>query len=448
MGSHHIASVCSFALSVCIGNVLAAPPAVSLNTGSYLADGITSVAVTLNPLNSSRAYSFNLQFGASFDDLTFLDIDTEGSDQPGTFGVFDASGTLVASAQSRGSGPDVPPSPGNRNAHQISFGTSWRPSVGNGLPYWGQEGDIPAGLYYVIVAMAGSTFSNGWTVVAPPVGIPTFVSLNFNSNCRKTIPAGYATAPSPTNDADFGVATFETPSEMVLTLCDRQVAWVRLSLTNNIPTLGVLDARDGVTPLRDVTYLDISQENSDVPVAWNMAFYKWDGSLANATSVSYAGAGFNSNPGGGDGPWGGGGSFAQLSYGTASSRGPSFLTSGQTNAGFPFANQNGATLPADQYYIAITTGDAKFHPTRFGAINKGTGCHTLHLTFRTNNRGPSGGCPSDLNGDKKVDDADFIEFCKGYQNYTDLLGDLDANGIVDDDDFLIFSGAYDAFICP
>lgn len=161
MGSHRFTSVFTFALSLCVGHVLAAPPAINLNTGGYLSDGITAVLVTLGPSNATRAYSFNLEYGASFDDLTFLDIDTEGSDNPVAFGVFDAVGTLIASAQSRGSGPDVPPSAGLLNAGQVSFGTAWRPSVGNGLPYWGQEGDISAGLYYVIVALPGSTFSNG-----------------------------------------------------------------------------------------------------------------------------------------------------------------------------------------------------------------------------------------------------------------------------------------------
>lgn len=438
-----------FALSLgCFGIASAAPPSTSLDLPAFLPDGVSSTLVPLTPAQTWRAFSFTLEYPAAFNDLTFLDLDSELSETPVSFALFDSSGELVTPAISRGSGPDVAPSASGNNAYQLSFGVPARAAVQNGLAYSGQEGDIPSGLYYVIVAPSGSVFADNWSVVTPPIAVPYAGVLNLRSNCRRTSPAGPAPAPPITGGADLGIVTQEGPGDAVLTVCGGEVAWLRISLTNTIATIGEVDARDGTTPLRDVTYLDISQVGSDVNVGWNMALYAWSGFLATPLAVSRAGAGYNSNPGGGDGPWGGGGTFAQLSFGVESPRPASPLTPGQSTAGLSLANQNGSHLDADQYYLAVTSGDAAFQPTRFGARNIGLGCATLHIQVRTNNRGPSLDCEADFNGDKVVDDRDFVLFAKGYSNYFDLLGDLDGNQVVDDDDFFIFAGKYSDFLCP
>lgn len=432
----------------CAGVANAAPPSTSLDLPTFLPDGVSSVLVPLTPAQAWKAFSFTLEHPAAFDELTFLDLDSEMSETPVSFALFDSTGDLVSIAISRGSGPDVAPSASGNNAFQLSFGVPARAAIQNGLAYTGQEGDIASGLYYVIVAPAGSLFADNWSVVTPPVAIPYTGILNLRSNCRLTIPAGPVPAPTITGDADLGIVTEEDPADTVLTVCGGEVAWLRISLTNTIATIGEVDARDGTTPLRDVTYLDISQVGSDVGTGWNMALYAWFGNLATPIAVSLAGSGYNSNPGGGDGPWGGGGTFAQLSFGVEPPRPASPLTLGQTTAGLPLANQNGSHLDADQYYLAVTTGDGAFQTTRFGARNIGLGCATLHIQVRTNNRGPSLDCEADLNGDKVVDDRDFVLFAKGYSNYFDLLGDLDGNQAVDDNDFFIFAGKYSEFLCP
>ncbi|MGH7242739.1 MAG: IPT/TIG domain-containing protein [Phycisphaerales bacterium] len=65
-------------------------------------------------------------------------------------------------------------------------------------------------------------------------------------------------------------------------------------------------------------------------------------------------------------------------------------------------------------------------------------------------------CPSDLNGDSVVDDADFVLFASAY----DLLdcsdgsmppgcpADMNRDGFVDDSDFTLFATAYDVLVCP
>lgn len=70
--------------------------------------------------------------------------------------------------------------------------------------------------------------------------------------------------------------------------------------------------------------------------------------------------------------------------------------------------------------------------------------------------GASGSCPSDLNGDGLVDDADFTIFVVAY-NILDCAdpampagcpADVNGDALVDDADFTLFVVAYNALICP
>ncbi|MBX3381342.1 MAG: hypothetical protein KF805_14700 [Phycisphaeraceae bacterium] len=68
-------------------------------------------------------------------------------------------------------------------------------------------------------------------------------------------------------------------------------------------------------------------------------------------------------------------------------------------------------------------------------------------------------CLADLNGDRLVDDADFVEFAAAYNTLVcpALRGarheegcpaDFNSDQIVDDTDFVIFAAAYNELICP
>lgn len=65
-------------------------------------------------------------------------------------------------------------------------------------------------------------------------------------------------------------------------------------------------------------------------------------------------------------------------------------------------------------------------------------------------------CPADLNGDKVVDDSDFVIFASAY-NLLDCAdptmpagcpSDLNGDKVVDDSDFVIFAAAYNDLLCP
>lgn len=78
-----------------------------------------------------------------------------------------------------------------------------------------------------------------------------------------------------------------------------------------------------------------------------------------------------------------------------------------------------------------------------------TGYIDNSLGFRVSQRMP---CPSDLNGDWLVDDADFVIFAAAYEAFSvppaHSAADLTADGFVDDADFVLFAAAYERFACP
>ncbi|MBY0112351.1 MAG: hypothetical protein K2Y21_05985 [Phycisphaerales bacterium] len=425
----------------------AAPAAQSLNGGGgVLPDGISQIAGTLTPSSPFKWYKFNVATDINYANVKFLDIDTEGSSAPVSFAIFASDSSVYDEAESRGSGPDTPPSQDGNNAFQISYGVARRPGFGNGEQYSGQEGVLAAGEYYLLVAPAGAGFGDGFATNASTASDIAY-SLNFNGN-PGALAAGPAVSPALPSGGDLGILLGGPQVATNLAVRARGVGWVRFGLTNPIPTIGAVDQRDGSTPLSDVEYLDITQPGSSIVGEWNFALYNFNGLLANGTSISKAGGGFNGNNGGGDGPFGCGGSFAQLSYGVQGSRGFAPLDAGHTTLGRPLNNQNGSSLASDEYYLAITMGTTLFASDRWGARSTRGSSLAASITIDSDNRGPSVNCPADFNGDFGVDDVDFVIFAKAYNNLTDLVGDLNADTLTEDGDFSIFATAYDTLVCP
>ncbi|HEX8875639.1 MAG TPA: hypothetical protein VF777_02760 [Phycisphaerales bacterium] len=422
---------------------------VSIDGGNgFLPDGTSNVSDQLTPATPYRVYKFNVKNDVNYANTSFLDIDTENSDQPVRFAIYTPNSEVFDVAESRGSGPDAPPSAGGNNAFQISYGVARRPGVNNGEQYSGQEGTMPAGEYYLVVALNGTGFGDGWNITPVVPAAPVNFSLNLNGNNQLTVPAGPAVSPTLPTGGDLGILLGGPQVATSIAVRARGIGWVRWGLTNNIPTVGAFDQRDQVTPLSDVTFLDVTQPGSSIIGEWNFALYNNNGVLANATSISRAGAGYNGNNGGGDGPSGCSGTFAQLSYGTGASRGTAPLDAGHTNLGLPLNNQNGSALASDEYYLAVTLGTSLFASDRWGARSTRGSNLTASITVNSDNRGPSPACPADFNGDFGVDDSDFVIFARAYNNLLDLVGDINLDTLTDDGDFAEFSTAYDALLCP
>jgi hypothetical protein len=445
----YISSTRTQALVLRLVGAIEAPSPVaaeSLNVAGSLPDGTNTIAGTLTPANPFKWYKFNIPTDINYANVKFLDIDTENSDAPVAFAIYTPDSAVFDFGESRGSGPDTPPSENDANAFQISYGVARRPGFNNGEQYSGQEGNLPAGEYYLIVAPAGSGFGDGWATNATLAADLNY-NLNFNGN-PVSLAAGPAVSPTLPTGGDLGILLGGPQVASNLNVRVRGVGWVRFGLTNNIPTVGQFDQRDGITPLTDVTFMDITQPGSSIVGEWNFGLYNNNGLLANGTSLSVAGAGFNNNNGGGDGPFGCGGSFAQLSYGTAASRGFAPLDPGHTTLGVALNNQNGSSLGSDEYYLAVTMGTILMAGDRWGARSTRGSNLTASITVNSNNRGPIVGCPADFNGDGGVDDADFVVFARAYNNLLDLVGDINLDTLSDDADFALFATAYDALVCP
>lgn len=90
-----------------------------------------------------------------------------------------------------------------------------------------------------------------------------------------------------------------------------------------------------------------------------------------------------------------------------------------------------------------------------GSVIAAAGFSADAMTFQTmliHLREP---CPADTNGDRQIDDADFVSFAGAYDMLDCSDGgmplrcpsDLNRDGLVDDADFVLFASAYDALLC-
>lgn len=68
---------------------------------------------------------------------------------------------------------------------------------------------------------------------------------------------------------------------------------------------------------------------------------------------------------------------------------------------------------------------------------------------------PVAACLADLDGDRAVDDGDFVGFAEMYNLLlcsaiapAECAADFDNDGMVDDTDFVVFVAAYNALVCP
>ena len=80
----------------------------------------------------------------------------------------------------------------------------------------------------------------------------------------------------------------------------------------------------------------------------------------------------------------------------------------------------------------------------------------MRLSYTPGFGGVTPSCAGDFNGDRIVDDIDFVIFAQQYNLFdcadpampAGCPADLDGTGIVDDIDFVLFARAYDLYLCP
>ncbi|HEX8877140.1 MAG TPA: hypothetical protein VF777_10355 [Phycisphaerales bacterium] len=251
--------------------------------------------------------------------------------------------------------------------------------------------------------------------------------------------AGQSLAAPPVQPGhDMDVLSGGPQSPLPITVVNNQIVWVAFTLSNGFsPTPGV-SLSTGL-PLTAVTFMDITmQAGSAYNVDWNFGLYNSFGVLV-ASSLAALGP---------DGPSGGGGSYAQLSFGLQTPRPTLALTGPQTTFGLALANQNNPFvipphLPPDIYYLAIAAGPTATFANNFAASGSFTGgAVTAMITIDSDNRGKCPLNPCDLNSDGAVDTDDFVLFAAAYQAFLSRTGDFNNDSITDDTDYVIFVNCF------
>jgi Immunoglobulin I-set domain len=164
-----------------------APPA-SIDLGVLTTPGATANPLAV-PTVGYRWYHFRLNRAVRADLARYLDIDTANSSMPpaGTllqddtqFIVFDSAGAPIASDDDSCQGL----------MSQFSFGAGTRPATGDGMPYAGQNGDLPAGDYYLAVGPYRLSATGGlWGVTSATgsrsgtIGLRVFTNLAAGIDC-------------------------------------------------------------------------------------------------------------------------------------------------------------------------------------------------------------------------------------------------------------------------
>jgi hypothetical protein len=223
----------------------------------------------------------------------------------------------------------------------------------------------------------------------------------------------------------------QSPPPMIVT--NGQAEWVAFTLSSRFSTTPGLSISTGL-PLAAVTFMDITvQPGSAYNVDWNFGLYNSFGVLvASNTTASPT-----------RGPSGGGGSYAELSFGIQTARAAVLRSGPQGTSGAPLNNQDNQFplpphLPPDIYYLAIVAGPTATFLNNFAASGSFTGPVTASITIDSDNRGKCPLNPCDMNSDGAVDNDDFFLFNAAYQAITSLTGDLNGDTITDDQDFVIF----------
>jgi hypothetical protein len=119
------------------------------------------------------------------------------------------------------------------------------------------------------------------------------------------------------------------------------------------------------------------------------------------------------------------------------------------------------SLHADAVYVTTTSGPLDFlNVMSASATSNGQAVSIDNETIQLNEvlflRPPPPVCVGDFDGDRLVDDPDFVLFASMYELLLcdapgmpmPCAGDLNADRLVDDADFVLFAAAYEQLWCP
>jgi len=396
---------CAFTL---IGDIPVDPPAnvVDLGTLNECTPSVTSVSLAANEV---KWYKVTVPAnGADAADLEALTIDTEtaGSADDSVLGLYSATGNLLLVEDDDGSGA----------LSQMSFGVGRWNGPGDGLPYDGRNGDLPAGEYYLAVATFGTGlfFEDGFAVTAPTDAPAANYDLNINYYSQFCLP----NLDAPTPDVDLGtlVGPSQFPAGLDLTT---GVRWYKFNVCTEISD-----------PAKYLDF-DFSPSSGDLvavifDINGNEVAFSDDADADPNDTVVYL--------------------LPQFSFGNV---GPRFA-GGSGIGSLELAGQDG-TLPAGDYYMAVggfpfallpeatSTTNGRFY--FFGSPLEADLSSPFIATDVTEedcaNANPCPVCAADYDNNGGVDGGDLGAFFADFEA-GELCADVDQNGGVDGGDLGFF----------
>lgn len=344
-----------------------------------------------------RWYRFTAPSGLTPTGGVYLDIDTNDSlvdlTQTDTeIGLFRPDGTLVATDDDDGLGL----------AGLLSFGTGTR-AGSEDFAYYGQDGPLAAGEYYLVIAPWDAAFSNGF-------GVTSDSTAEGSYNLR--VSSGADSPNTPPAAIDLGTISEPGVTRTGLSLSAGSIVWLRFELPEPAEVSKFLDL--------DTEGSLLSPSNDTIAALFNEfgALVAWDDDD-------------------------GSGRLSQLSFGGGS-------TTPTVGSGRDYAGQEGS-LPAGVYYVGVTG----FGSTVVGAGAWAIGtAHelsgTLTVRLHTNAVYTPPGCEADFNDDGFVDFFDFDDFVVCFEGGACPPGksaDFNEDGFTDFFDYDDFVLAFETG-CP
>jgi hypothetical protein len=386
-----------------------------------LADGLTTQALTVPAGNNIVWVKICLAANVDDETLRFLNIDSEGSGEALSFGLYNAGGAVVGFDNGSGSGTNS----------QLTYGVGRSAgALPDGTQYDGRDGELVAGDYYLAIAAPGTTFGGAFSVnAAAATGVASTLQISTNVNAGGSLPTAQAPVPDHFDHSALGAFTFpavdtfagQSPDTIPGPTDDNSdaVLWSKI-------TVGAPGAVAGSN-----TYMDVDSAASDI-VDSAMFVFNTNGDLVAFNDDQIALTNFNSAL-----------SFGATSPGRNAANGQ--LRDAGNDPTFAWAGQNG-DLAAGDYYVAVLawpfdviggqagaapvvpTAGARFHARGLSGDNVG-----LTLDFYTGTVVGGPVCDSiDFNNDGLFPDTldidDFLSVFSGGPCSNDpLCGDIDFN---------------------
>jgi hypothetical protein len=216
------------------------PPPAATDLGTLTTPGGTFAGGSISS-GVVKWYSFTAPLDVPGTANRYMDIDTFGSTiaaGTGTYandtsiGLYDSAGNRIATDDDSCDG----------FTSQLSFGAGTRPPQGDGVPYDGRNGPLPAGLYYLAVGTYPTTFgAQRWAVTSSGTQSGT-IALRVGTNLGQCYGnCDGSTVPPVVNTSDFTCFLQQYSAGIVLPSTQQQAHYANCDGSTIFPQVNTAD---------------------------------------------------------------------------------------------------------------------------------------------------------------------------------------------------------------